>query len=290
MNDYFYGLISGFATAVVLVVALLAHFLFRFGPQEPRPVNIVLRRHNTTTKCDPHSPPTTHETLHWLNRLLHRLVTDLNHSAHTQQVMRSRLEQLLNNTIFDGSRVFERISVEQVMVVVPCQFKTISSSSSELEVEVEWDNNASGEPVVSLVVQSAVGYKGMVVLPFTAKIDLHKVLLTARLELHSHYLKFGFHNNGTLGSAFETAFQIQIEVGHKESITDSTAITSFIHSLLCKHIKRSLIDNDLIVPYAAFMTMIPRVLSPPMSPSIPNSELFESIDNLLSVPGQLKYE
>ena len=298
MNDYLFGLVSGFTTAIILVVSLLAHMFLRFGPPTPTTtatsINISLTRptKRPTTTSTPHNPnPRHHETLHWLNNLLTRLVNDVASSDYTRQVLQSRLEQLLNNSVVDGASGFlEPVVVEDVCIGWPCRFKTIYSTESEVELSVEWSADGA-EPdadVLSVSLSSAVGYKGLVALPFKAVLSLKRVALTARLELHTHYLRLGFHNTqNTQDDPFQLAFNLNTELGHLNTIKDSFAIRDFVKSVITRHIKRTFIDDDLVVPYAAFMTMIPRVLSPPMSPKIAAEDLFATTDDLSRPPGLL---
>jgi hypothetical protein len=280
LSDYYYGVVSGFVTAFLLIITFIARNYLRFGRGDGtrRLLHISLTIPRSTCKTTPH-PSTTTETLTWLNNILTRLVDDLNSSQFSGEIVRSRLEQLAN-FLLNGD-FLEQVVIDSVSVNVPLQFKTISSSTRHVQVELEWNNQQLQSDLVGGSIQfaSAIGYQGLIALPFEARVAVKSLKATLCLELHTHYFRI------RLADDFHLSLDLSTSLGHRNKIVDSPALHDYIKGAIERVIRRGLIDNGgAVVPYASVMTCIPRVLSPPMSP-IPADQLFAGSVDELGIPG-----
>lgn len=273
MNEYLNGVFVGFVTAWLAILGLFVHFFLRTGSiSAPTPrIFIKLDKQPNTDIEDDVS--TVEETMLWLNNLLKRLCRDAMSSEYSYELMRSRLEQLMNSRM--PAEFVEPVCIISMHVGSLPSIKSIKSNKKLVRLSIEWTE----KECFAIKIVSALCYKSMIALPFEAELSVNSIKTEVSLTLHTHYLELQLFN-------FLLDVDLKTQIGHSTKISDCAALNDYLKAMILGHVRRSLVDQPLIVPYANFMVFIPRVLSPAMSP-IPKDELFASTAELHDsvVPG-----
>lgn len=264
MDEYISGILTAVTTMIVILFSLVWYFLLRPGSQGSK--RLYMHYKSAYKPSNPNAN-TTIESLQWINNLLERLFSDVVNFEFTYNTMISRLEQLINSKL--PPDLMEPFCINRFELSGPPKFHSIESSEQHLKLSVEWSRK------ITFSFSTAVCYKSLIALPFNVSVTLDALKMTAYLELHSHYFSWQLIDEFTLDMSISSS------IGHQFPIVDNAALHDYIKSLLVQAIKESCIDSAQIVPYAAIMTLIPRSLSPPMSPTIPMEALLSSHSLLL---------
>ena len=276
MSEYYDGLFTGFVTAVVLMISIFAHFFLRWGDQPVPRIEITLSGREKDVEDIHHGQEgQAEETLNWLNAILKRLVQDATSFDRTRTVIVSRLESLLNSRL--PADFVEPLQILDLRLGKSPVFPFIRSTGmgNNYTLAFDWSGSEDSSEVFMIRVLTAVGYTSYVVLPVDISFTLDSIKGNLQIVMHSHYLTIG------LDSDFQLMFKISSELGAAVKLKDTQALNAYIESQLRSFIRDRLINDKIVIPYAAISSIIiPRALSPPISP-IPPEELFVSVDDLV---------